>query len=121
MAYLKTATLGFGALLVASAMLGFGALLVASATLFMSLINQEHRHTFFSVETGARMTQRNFLEGDDVMKSEMIWIHMFTGSRSRIRSRNGYDWVGNGGRKRSRIGLTIYGRQMCQKICGRTA
>lgn len=46
MAYLKTATLGFGALL------------IASATLFMLLINQEHRRTFSSVETGARMTQR---------------------------------------------------------------
>ncbi|GMH71342.1 hypothetical protein TrLO_g3863 [Triparma laevis f. longispina] len=40
--------------------------------LFFALINGEYRYTFFSVETGAQMTRRNFLEGNDVMKVDVF-------------------------------------------------
>ncbi|GMH95050.1 hypothetical protein TL16_g13066 [Triparma laevis f. inornata] len=43
--------------------------------LFFVIINKEYWRTFFSFETGAQMTRRNFLDGDNVMKCEVFGCH----------------------------------------------
>ncbi|GMH84055.1 hypothetical protein TL16_g09801 [Triparma laevis f. inornata] len=43
--------------------------------LFLALMDEKYRKTFLSVETGGQFTRRNFLEGDDVMKSSAFSKH----------------------------------------------
>ncbi|GMI01486.1 hypothetical protein TrST_g13453 [Triparma strigata] len=38
-------------------------------------MNNEYRHTFFSVETGGQLLRRLFLEGDDVSKAQVFKKH----------------------------------------------
>ena len=49
-----------------------GTTLIVIVGLFIALIDKEYRHTFFSSETGAQMTRRNFLEGTDLMKADVF-------------------------------------------------
>ncbi|GMI16291.1 hypothetical protein TrLO_g11949 [Triparma laevis f. longispina] len=49
-----------------------GSSLILLVGLFFTLINGEYRHTFFSIETAGQITRRNFLDGTDVMKSEVF-------------------------------------------------
>merc|ERR1719424_1234399 len=56
-------------------MLYLGVSLIFLLGAFLSLMNKEYRHTFYSMETGGQMTRRLFLEGTDVMKAEVFGCH----------------------------------------------
>ncbi|GMH55613.1 hypothetical protein TrST_g11584 [Triparma strigata] len=40
-------------------------------------MSKEYRHTFFSFESGHKLTRRNFLEGDDFARCQVFGCHKF--------------------------------------------
>ncbi|GMH91809.1 hypothetical protein TrST_g2648 [Triparma strigata] len=60
---------------------------------FLLLMNKEYRHTFFSFDSGHKLTRRLFLEGDDVSKAQVFGSHEFqwTPIRDKVKA-----WVKEG-------------------------
>ncbi|GMH82067.1 hypothetical protein TL16_g09138 [Triparma laevis f. inornata] len=52
---------------------GLGGGLLFLLGLSFTLMDEKYRKTFLSVETGGQFTRRGFLEGDEIMKSDLIW------------------------------------------------
>eukprot|EP00519_Triparma_laevis_P002881 CAMPEP_0182518868 /NCGR_PEP_ID=MMETSP1321-20130603/44797_1 /TAXON_ID=91990 /ORGANISM="Bolidomonas sp., Strain RCC1657" /LENGTH=276 /DNA_ID=CAMNT_0024726809 /DNA_START=100 /DNA_END=930 /DNA_ORIENTATION=+ len=61
--------------LLTSLVMILGGSLLILVGVFLSLMNKEYHHTFFSVETGGQLLRRLFLDGDDLSKAQVFKKH----------------------------------------------